>query len=163
LLKGISAWILRNPRYKLLFGPVSISDDYDETSRRLMVDFLTANRQPFELRSLVRARNPFRSRLGGVLRRELVKCPLRGEDELSTLVSAIERDRKGLPVLLRHYLKLNASLLCFNVDHDFSSVVDGLILVDLTKTDPRILARYMGHDGARIFLEHHGCRPGTPT
>ena len=163
LWKGISTWVLRNPRYKLLFGPVSISDDYDATSRRLMVDFLTLNRQPRELRSLVRARTPFRSRLGGVLRRELMKHPLRGEEELSTLVSAIERDRKGLPVLLRHYLKLNASLLCFNVDHEFSSVVDGLILVDLTRTDPRVLARYMGHDGARTYLDHHGIRPpSTP-
>jgi len=161
LWKGISAWILRNPRYKLLFGPVSISDDYDETSRRLMVDFLTINRQPLELRSLVKARTPFRSRLGGTLRRELVKHPLNGEEELGALVSAIERDRKGLPVLLRHYLKLNASLLCFNVDHDFSSVVDGLILVDLTRTDPRVLARYMGHEGARIYLDHHGIRPAT--
>ena len=161
LWKGISAWILRNPRYKLLFGPVSISDDYSETSRRLMVDFLTSNRQPLELRSLVRARTPFRSRCGGALRRELVRRPLNGEEELSTLVSTIEQDRKGLPVLLRHYLKLNASLLCFNVDHEFSSVVDGLILVDLTKTDSRVLARYMGHEGANAYLRYHGIHQAT--
>ena len=156
LWKGISAWILRNPRYKLLFGPVSISQEYDEISRRLMVDFLTATRQPAELRSMVRARTPFRSRRAGALHRELAKYLPGNAEELSTLVSTIEQDHKGLPVLLRHYLKLNASVLCFNVDHDFSSVVDGLILVDLTKTDPRVLARYMGEDGVQTYFNYHG-------
>ena len=112
-------------------------------------------------RSLVQARTPFRGRSGSgrALRHELVRHPLSGEDELSSLVATIEHDRKGLPVLLRHYLKLNACLLSFNVDHDFSSVVDGLILVDLTKTEPRVLARYMGQEGARIYFEYHGIRP----
>jgi putative hemolysin len=163
LWKGFSTWVRRHPRYKLLFGPVSISDEYDPISRRLMVDFLMSRGQTAELRDLVRPRSPFRSRISPQLQRELNGAPLRSEEDLSSLVSTIERDCKGLPVLLKHYLKLSASLLCFNVDRAFSSVVDGLILVDLTKTNPKVLARYMGEEGTRAYLDHHGIWPQAET
>jgi len=161
LWKGMLIWVRRHPKYKILFGPVSISDDYDDNSRRLIVDFLTSQRQPAEFRSMAKARSPFRSRLASRLHREITQHPLNDAEGLSSLISTIESDRKGLPILLKHYLKLNASLLCFNIDRDFSSVVDGLILVDLTKTDPRVIARYMGDDGMRAYLDHHGIWPGV--
>jgi hypothetical protein len=50
-------------------------------------------------------------------------------------------------VLLRHYLRLGASLLSFNLDEDFGNCIDGLIIVDLRATDPRLLKRYMGPAG----------------
>ncbi len=163
LWKGFSTWVRRHPRYKLLFGPVSISDEYEPTSRRLIVDFLMSQRQHAELRDLVKPRSPFRSRISSQLQRELNDSPLRSEEDLASLISTIESDRKGLPVLLKHYLKLSASLLCFNLDRSFSSVVDGLILVDLTKTNPKVLARYMGEEGTRAYLDHHGIWPEAAT
>jgi hypothetical protein len=36
-----------------------------------------------------------------------------------------------------------------------SRLHDGLIIVDLTKTEPRMLERYLGKDGTRMFLAHH--------
>jgi len=42
----------------------------------------------------------------------------------------------------------------------FSDVLDGLVLVDLRKTDPARLETYMGKEGVSRFLEHHcfrGC------
>jgi hypothetical protein len=56
-------------------------------------------------------------------------------------------------------LNLNARLLSFNVDKTFSNVVDGLILVDLTQTDPRLLKRFMGAQGVKRFLAYHGFHP----
>jgi hypothetical protein len=41
------------------------------------------------------------------------------------------------------------------VDHKFSDAVDGLILVDLRKTDANLLARYMGKERASAFLQGH--------
>lgn len=40
LWKGIGAYVASNPRYKVLFGPVSISNQYQAVSRELMVTFL---------------------------------------------------------------------------------------------------------------------------
>ncbi|MEX2516601.1 MAG: lysophospholipid acyltransferase family protein [Gammaproteobacteria bacterium] len=42
LWKGIGCFMVRNPRYSKLFGPVSISADYDRISRQLLVDCLGA-------------------------------------------------------------------------------------------------------------------------
>jgi hypothetical protein len=62
--------------------------------------------------------------------------------------------------LLRHYLNLGGQLLAFNIDRSFSRVMDGLIVVDLTQTDPKTLQRYMGVEGAAAFQAHHGCASG---
>jgi hypothetical protein len=76
-------------------------------------------------------------------------------DAVASLVAAIEDDGKSLPVLLRHYLKLNGEVLAWNVDRDFGDVLDALLLVDLRRTDPRLLRRYMGAEGAAAFLARH--------
>ena len=49
--------------------------------------------------------------------------------------------------MLRQYLRLNARLLAFNVDHDFGEVIDALMLVDLAQIDRRILRHYVGDEG----------------
>ena len=79
---------------------------------------------------------------------------INSNNAISAIVSSLGDD-KGIPVLLRHYLKLNGTLLSFNVDPAFSDVIDGLILVDLTKTDAKILQRYMGKEGYAGFMDHH--------
>jgi hypothetical protein len=79
---------------------------------------------------------------------------LRDIEDLSRLVETIEADGKGVPVLLIQYLKLGGRLLGFNIDPEFSDALDGLIMVDLRAADPRMLARYMGHDGAAAYLSY---------
>ena len=61
-----------------------------------------------------------------------------------------------LPVLLRQYLKLDATLLCFNLDPSFASVVDGLAFLDLTRTSAPMIKRVMGSEGYRQFCHFHG-------
>ncbi len=155
LWKGIGQFLLRNPQYKLLFGPVSISNGYTMASRQLMVKFLSAYRQSPELAPLVRARNPFRheaSKLSAKLADELMSDKAWDVEELSALVADVEIDRKGVPVLLKQYLKLGGELVAFHVDRRFANALDGLIVVDLRKTDARVLERYMGKEGAAEFL-----------
>ncbi len=155
LWRGIGVYARQNPQYKILFGPVSISNDYHPNSRELMVTFLKQYCRAENLEGLVRARSPFRTR--PMPRRENV---LDGGvawdiEELSTFIADIETDQKGVPVLLKQYLKLGGKLLGFNIDSHFSKALDGLIVVDLVKTDPRLLDRYMGKAGAAEFLAFH--------
>lgn len=156
LWKGIASWVARNPRYKKLFGPVSISKDYSSLSRKMIVEFLQDNRMHPHLSNFVKARNPFRYMRTRRMMREFISANLQNVDDCSALISSLETDGKGIPVLLKHYLKLNATILSFNVDKDFSSVVDGLIMVDFTETDPRLLAKYMGEENCRAYLASHG-------
>lgn len=62
LWKGIGGYVARNPRYKILFGPVSISNDYQPVSRQLMVNFFRQQSGVEDRTRLVRARSPFRTR-----------------------------------------------------------------------------------------------------
>jgi putative hemolysin len=157
LWKGIGQFLVRHPQYKVLFGPVSISNGYTAASRHLMVKFLSAYRRSPEFAPLVRARNPFRQRpsfgdKSSKLPDELIGATVWDVEELSALIADVETDRKGVPVLLKQYLKLGGELAAFHVDRRFADALDGLIIVDLRKTDLRVLERYMGKEGAAQFL-----------
>ena len=158
LWRGIGEYLVRNAECKTLFGPVSISRAYAGLSRRLMVEFLSKLRGDHELGSLVKPRNPPRERLSR-LERDTLAALVRDTEDISALVSDIEADRKGLPVLLRHYLRLGASLLSFNLDADFGNCIDGLIIVDLRAADPRLLRRYMGPTGYEQYARVAGDAP----
>jgi len=151
LWRGLARFVLLHPRYHVLFGPVSISNDYTSTSRQLIVQFLRQNEYLPKLGRLVKPKSRVRrKRIHGISRRALRDAA--SISELSALVSDLEADDKGVPILIRHYLRLSGKLLGFNLDTEFGDVVDGLILVDLTETDQRILARYMGREEAAEFL-----------
>jgi len=150
LWKGIARFVCLNPRYKTLFGPVSISNDYQLMSRQLMVQFLRSNHLAPELTELARAKNPFPLHARAALPQ--FQCEPQDIDEV---VSDLELDGKGVPVLLRQYLKLGARFFAFNVDRGFGDSIDALMYVDLTRTEPRILERYMGRQAAADFFAHH--------
>ena len=148
LWKGIGAFVARNPQYKVLFGPVSISNQFQSVSRELMISFLEKHAFLQDLAGLVRNRRPLK-------RCHRAAWPAAGVDveDLTASISDIEQKQTGVPVLLRQYLKLGGKLLGFNVDPKFANTLDGLILVDLTKTDTKLLERYLGRAEAQGFLE----------
>jgi hypothetical protein len=75
--------------------------------------------------------------------------------------SAYQKDFGAL-LLLRQYLKLGGRLACFNVDESFSGVLDGLIVVDLMRTEPKVLQKYMGREQAAAFMAY-ATRTTTPS
>ena len=156
--RGIGEYLVCHPSYKVLFGPVSISREYAGLSRRLMVEFLGKRCGHDTLGALVKPRNPLRDRLSRA-ERDVLATLVRDADDISALVSEIEADRKGMPILLRHYLRLNAFLLSFNLDASFGNCVDGLIVVDLRTAEPRLLRRYMGDVGYESYARVPGPTP----
>ena len=62
---------------------------------------------------------------------------------------------KGLPILFKHYLRMNATLLSFNLDPDFSNALDALVLVDLVSAPETLLKLYFGREDAGRFLDYH--------
>ncbi len=155
LWKGVARFVSLNPEYRHLFGPVSITRAYQSRSLQIMVAFLKENRKLTELARLVRPRRPFMKRgLKSLEDRSAVKT-LQHIRDLSDLISEIEEDRKGVPVLIRQYMRLGGEVLGFNVDPDFRDALDALILVDLSRTDQKTLARYMGKKPSEAFLRTH--------
>ncbi len=78
-----------------------------------------------------------------------------GVEDLSEPIADLEPDGKGLPILVKQYARLGGRLLAFSVDPRFGNTLDGFVVVDLTRTEPDILARYMGKEKAREFLAWH--------
>lgn len=144
LWRGIGQFLIRNPRYRMLFGPVSISADYNQTSRQLIARFLKAYHRSPELANMVSPRHPFPEH-PSVLEQELIRTTMSDIEELSALVTDIDPERKGVPVLLRQYLKLGAEVVAFNVDPKFSNALDALIVLDLQKVPQHLLQRYLGN------------------
>jgi putative hemolysin len=150
---GIGRFIARSPRYAVLFGPVSISGRYTPISRELMVDYLSCCRADTRLCRQVKPRRPFRhrTRTSGPGARP---AP-RSLDELARLVAQIEPDGKGIPVLVRHYLRLGGRVLGFSIDEEFANALDALMMLDLRRVEPTQLARYMGDSGSAAFRAYH--------
>ncbi len=156
LWRGIGRFVVDNPQYKTLFGPVSITDEYHALSKQLMVGYLKQARYRDDVAECVKPRRPLHSKSLKGWDIDAAASLLKDDvEELSELVSCVERDRKGVPVLLKQYLKLGGMLAGFNVDPAFGNVLDGLIMVDLTKTEPRMLERYLGKAGSSQFLTYH--------
>lgn len=158
LWKGLARYVALHPQYRRLFGPVSISSDYQTSSRLLLVAFLKASSFLPGLARLVRPRKPLRTNPLASLSLRKSSAVVRDLDEVESLIADLETDLKGIPVLLRQYLRLGGKLLAFNVDPAFSNVLDGLILVDLVQTEPTLLAKYMGADAVAKFRAYHAAK-----
>jgi len=155
LWKGIARLVAMWAEISVLFGAVSVSNEYTKASREIIYRFFEARMQEDELAPLVAPRHPFRP---GLLRRwdcRTMSHALCDLDELSQPITDVEADGKGLPILLRQYAKVGGRLLGFSVDRNFSDTLDGLIVVDLRKTDPLVLDRYMGREAAARFRAAH--------
>lgn len=157
LWKGIARFVAARPETPVLFGAVSISNEYSSLSREMIVRYfeLREDEEGREFADLIQARTPFRAPR---LRRwdcGAVCGALRDLEELSEPISDVEQDGKGLPVLIKQYAKVGGRLVGFNLDRKFSDVVDGLVIVDLRKTEPSVLERYMGKEGYTGFRRFH--------
>jgi len=162
LWRGIATFIVRNPHYRALFGPVSITNEYREASRCMMLASMRQTYMDAELAPLVKPKFPPRPPRRAEWSLKDYRYLLNDIEHVAEYVSEIEPDGKDIPVLLRQYLKLGGRLLSFNVDLEFSSVVDGLIVVDLSRTPVKTLRRYMGND-AEPYLKSHGVVLETAT
>lgn len=162
LWQAIGAWVVRHPECRYLFGPVSISAAYASASRLLLSTALLETAGDAELSQWVRPRRPFRSFQQQAIRREGRRLKLADPEQISELVASLEPDSKGMPVLLRQYLRLGGRLLAFHLDRNFANTLDGLIVVDLLRTDRKLLERYLTVEGARAFLDFHQNRCSRP-
>lgn len=144
LWMGLGRYLAAHPEYKYLYGTVSISSEYSHLSRSLMLSYLRSNRMHPELQHEITAKCPPD---GMELLSEdarLLPTALEETKLLGPLVSKLESDGKGIPVLLRQYLRLGGMMAAFSIDHDFGDTLDCLVIVEPGTTDARIRQRYLG-------------------
>lgn len=140
LWKGILKYLIDNPKYRYMFGPVSISNSFSTFSKSLIVDYITKNHFDYELASYVKPKNKFKADLSPIDTELLVESSDSLKD-LDGLISDIENSHIKIPVLLRQYLNLNAKIISFNIDPKFSDCLDGFLVVDLQKIPAEMLEK----------------------
>ncbi|MDB5016142.1 MAG: hypothetical protein JWQ84_974 [Mucilaginibacter sp.] len=140
LWKGILKYVMDNPRYRYLIGPVSISNSFSNFSKSLIVDYINRNHFDHELAQYVKPRKKFKVDLGSIDTDLLMA----GEDSfkgLDNLISEIETRNMKVPVLLRQYIALNAKIISFNIDPKFADCLDGFLVLDLEQIPQEMLEK----------------------
>jgi putative hemolysin len=130
LWKGILYFLIKNPDYRYLIGPVSISNRFSSYSKGLIISFMKSNYYDQDFARYIKPRNMFR-------------VPINKEDydiifnncsdisRLDNIIKDIEPEEFRMPVLLKKYVKLNGKIISFNVDPKFNDALDGLLILDL--------------------------------
>jgi putative hemolysin len=138
LWKGILKYLIDNPRYRYLIGPVSISNSFSKFSKSLIVDYINRNHFDHDMAQYVKPRKKFKVDLASIDTDLLMA----GEDSfkgLDALISEVETRSMKVPVLLRQYIGLNAKIICFNIDPKFADCLDGFLVLDLQKVPQDII------------------------
>jgi putative hemolysin len=158
LWKGIAGFVSNHPEYSMLIGAVSVSNQYSPASRELIARYFekqNAADQAKDWRGAVRARRPLRGNLVQKWETAALCSLLPDVEDLSAPIADLEPDGKGIPILVKQYVKLGGKLLAFSVDPQFGNTLDGFVMVDLTRTSPETLSRYMGKEQAQRFFAWH--------
>ncbi|WP_183579216.1 lysophospholipid acyltransferase family protein [Mucilaginibacter sp. X5P1] len=140
LWKGIFKFLIDNPRYRYLIGPVSISNSFSKFSKSLIVDYINRNHFDHEMAQYVKPRKKFKVDFSKIDTDVLMA----GEDSfknLDDLISEVETRSMKVPVLLRQYIALNANIICFNIDPKFADCLDGFLVLDFEKVPQEMLEK----------------------
>ena len=143
LWSGIGAYLARYPKYRYLFGPVSISNGLPPAARDLLVAFyrlwFSADRR------LAVSRRPYPSTLPAVLAQF---SGANYTEDLTRLKSLLSNLGCGIPPLYKQYTELcepgGVQFIDFGSDPDFDNCVDGLVLIDVSQLKPSRYQRYIG-------------------
>jgi putative hemolysin len=155
---ALARYVAANPEYQYLMGPVSISSDFKENSKHLMVSYLMKY-HPHEKSDVELSKNPpqFDSNLSPSELTALVDRSM-NLTGLQEFVRKTEGNpRAQIPQLIKLYLELGVRFLAFNEDTDFNTI-DGLIWLDITKIPDHIITRYMGEDNWAGYTDYHSQR-----
>ncbi len=150
LWKAILAFVSENPQYSKLFGTVSISDDYTHISQDLIVKYMRKSHLNQTINKWIKPNNPYQEIPDNY---DNISPFLNNIEQISAKIAETEPDGKSIPVLLRQYLKLNATLLEFNVDPNFCNSLDALVLVDIHQAPATIMSYYMGKERYAKFKQ----------
>jgi putative hemolysin len=143
---GIGALLKKNPQYRYLFGPVSISDRYSTEAKDLLIYFY---RHYFGVENRpANALNPYHLSEQAV--NELSSLFDGNDYKADFLVLKAKLTELGyaVPTLYKQYADIcepgGVIFSDFNIDPDFSDCVDGFVIVDTEMAKVSKRKRYMG-------------------
>lgn len=129
LWKGIVHVTLRFPEHKYLIGGVSISNQFSNFSKSLMIEFMKSNYYDPYLAQYIHPKKEYKVKLNDVDKDFVFDESKSDMQKFDKIIDELEPGTLRLPVLLKKYVKQNAKLVAFNVDPKFNNAVDGLMYI----------------------------------
>ena len=132
LWKGIIHTTLRYPEHKFLLGGVSISNQFSNFSKSLMIEFMKSNYYDPYIAQYVHAKKEFKVKLKDADKDFVFDEAESDLTKLDKIIDELEPGSLRLPVLIKKYIKQNARLVAFNVDPLFNNAIDGLMYIRIS-------------------------------
>jgi putative hemolysin len=129
LWKGIVHVTLRYPEYKYLMGGVSISNQFSDFSKSLMIEFMKSHYYDSYIAQYIRPKKEYKVKLKEDDKDFVFDATKADMQKLDKIIDEIEPGILRIPVLIKKYVKQNARLVAFNVDPKFNNAVDGLMYI----------------------------------
>lgn len=132
LWKGIIHTTLRYPEHKFLIGGVSISNQFSDFSKSLMIEFMRSHYFDPYIAQYVTPKMEYKVNL-----KDSEKDLIFGDAEadlnkFDKIIEDVEPGKLRVPVLIKKYIKQNAKVIAFNVDPLFNNAIDGLMYIKIS-------------------------------
>jgi putative hemolysin len=129
LWKGIVHVTLRHPEYKYLMGGVSISNQFSDFSKSLMIEFMKSHYYDPYIAQYIRPKKEYKVKLKDGDKDFVFDATKADMQKFDKIIDEIEPGVLRIPVLIKKYVKQNARLVAFNVDPKFNNAIDGLMYI----------------------------------
>ena len=131
LWKGIVHTTLRFPEHKYLIGGVSISNQFSNFSKSLMIEFMKSHYWDPYVAQYIHPKKEFKVKLKDADKEFVFDETQADLNKFDRLIDEVEPGSLRLPVLIKKYIKQNAKVVAFNVDPLFNNSVDGLMYIKI--------------------------------
>jgi putative hemolysin len=132
LWKGIIHITLHHPEHKFLLGGVSISNQFSDFSKSLMIEFMKSNFYDPYIAQYIHPKKAFRVKLKDADKDFIFDEAEADLNKFDKLIDELEPGTLRLPVLIKKYIKQNARVVAFNVDPLFNNAIDGLMYIRIS-------------------------------
>ncbi len=156
LWKGIVHTTLRHPEHKYLIGGVSISNQFSNFSKSLMIEFMKSHYWDPYVAQYIRPKKEFKVKLKDADKEFVFDETQADLNKFDRLIDEVEPGSLRLPVLIKKYIKQNAKVIAFNVDPLFNNSVDGLMYIkiaDLPESTVKPVMEEFQAELERKFME----------
>lgn len=129
LWRGIVHVTLRYPEQKYLIGGVSISNQFSEFSKSLMIEFMKSHFYDPYVAQYVHPKKEYKVKIKDADKDFVFNESEADLDKFDKIIDELEPGALRLPVLIKKYIKQNAKVVAFNVDPLFNNATDGLFYI----------------------------------
>ena len=133
LWKGIVHTTLRYPEYKYLMGGVSISNQFSDFSKSLMIEFMKSHYYDPYVAQYIHPKKEYKVKLKDADKDFVFDATEADMQKFDKIIDEIEPGALRMPVLIKKYVKQNARLVAFNVDPKFNNAIDGLLYIKVAE------------------------------